>query len=43
MKKTIKLVLMLCLVLSGAFSYAHSAARTENKEGTPINEINLKI
>ncbi len=38
MKKVTKLVLMLCLILSGAFCYAHGAARTENEkgEGTPI-------
>ena len=43
MKKVTKLVLMLCLVLSGAFCYAHGAARTENNEkendGTPILAI----
>lgn len=40
MKKVIKLVLMLCLVLSGAFGYAHGAARTEMKgDGTPIEVI----
>jgi len=31
MKKVTTLVLMLCLVLSGAFCYAHGAARTEMK------------
>ena len=38
MKKVTKLVLMLCLILSGAFCYAHGAARTENEkgEGTPL-------
>ena len=43
MKKVTKLVLMLCLVLSAAFCYAHGAARTENyekeNEGTPIIAI----
>ena len=34
MKKTSKMVLMLCLILSAAFSYAHGAART----GIPKNE-----
>ena len=34
------MVLMLCLVLSGVFSYAHGAARTENgkgEDGIPID------
>ena len=31
MKKVTKLVLMLCLILSGAFCYASGAARTEVK------------
>ena len=36
MKKVTTLVLMLCLVLSGALCYAHGAARTEMKgDGTP--------
>jgi len=41
MKKVAKLVLMLCLILSGAFSYAHGVARTENKkgEGIPLEVI----
>ena len=42
MKKVIKLVLMLCLVLSGALCYAHGVARTENwkgGDGTPIEII----
>ena len=42
MKKVTKLVLMLCLVLSGAFCYASGLARTENekrKDGTPITVI----
>ena len=33
MKKVTTLVLMLGLVLSGALSYAHSVARTENEKG----------
>ena len=32
MKKVTKLVLMLCLVLSGALCYAHGAAGTENEK-----------
>ena len=32
MKKVTQLILMLCLVLSGAFCYASDAARTENKK-----------
>jgi hypothetical protein len=37
MKKTTTLVLMLCLILSGALCYAHSEARTKVKEdGIPI-------
>jgi hypothetical protein len=41
MKKVTKLVLMFCLVLSGAFCYANGAARTENekRDGTPILTI----
>ena len=36
MKKVTTLVLMLCLVLSGALCYANGEARTEPKEdGTP--------
>ncbi len=35
MKKVTTLVLMLSLVLSGAFCYANGAARTETKEETP--------
>ena len=36
MKKVSTLVLMLCLVLSGALCYVHGAARTEMKgDGTP--------
>ena len=40
MKKVMTLVLMLCLVLSGALCYAHSVARTEYQkemDGVPIN------
>lgn len=33
MKKVTKLILMLCLILSGAFCYASGAARTENERG----------
>ena len=39
MSKFKTMVLMLCLVLSGALCYAHGAARTEKekgKDGTPI-------
>ena len=39
MKKISKLVLMLCLVFSGAFSYAHGIVKTGEKTGedsTPI-------
>lgn len=32
MKKVTQLVLMLCLILSGAFSYAHGMARTEKEK-----------
>ena len=42
MKKVTTLVLMLCLILSGAFCYAHGVARTENekgKDGIPIEII----
>ena len=41
MKKMTKLVLMLCLVLSGAWCYANGAASTENEkgEGIPYNKI----
>ena len=35
MKKVTTLVLMLCLILSGAFCYVNGAARTENGKGTP--------
>ena len=36
MKKMKKLVLMLCLVLSGAWCYANGAAGTGNKKGEGI-------
>ena len=36
MKNVTKLILMLCMVLSGALSYAHGVASTASKEGTPI-------
>ncbi len=42
MKKVIVFVLMLSLVLSGAFCYAHSTTRTENmkgKDGIPVELI----
>lgn len=42
MKKVIVFVLMLSLVLSGAFCYAHSATGTENmkgKDGIPVELI----
>ena len=43
MKKVTKLVLMLCLVFSSAFCYAHGEARKEQNEkenvGTPIIAI----
>ena len=42
MKKATTLVLMLCLILSGALCYAGGAARTENRkgnDGTPISVI----
>ena len=41
MKKVTTLVLMLCLVFSGALCYAHGAARTENekRDETPILTI----
>ena len=32
MNRLKEMVLMLCLVLSGALCYAHSAARTENQK-----------
>ncbi len=40
MKRLKEMVRMLCLVLSGALCYAHSAARTENQkemDGVPID------
>ena len=36
MKKVTTLFLMLCLTLSGAWCYAHGAARTENGKGNGI-------
>ncbi len=40
MKKVTKLVLMLCLILSGAFCHARGIARTKIKEdGTPLTVI----
>ena len=41
MKKVTKLVLMLCLILSGAFCYAHGAARTEKEkeEGSKVRKV----
>ncbi len=41
MKKVTTMVLMLCLILSAAFSYAHSVARTENKKavGVPLEVL----
>ena len=41
MKKVTTLVLMFCLILSGALCYANGAARTENekRDGTPILTI----
>ena len=41
-----KMVLMLSLILSGAFCYAHGVARQENekgKDGTPIEVIKIII
>ena len=38
MKKATKLILMLCLILSGALSYAHNAVATRNeKDGRPVS------
>lgn len=38
MKKATKLILMLCLILSGALSYAHNAVVTRNeKDGRPVS------
>lgn len=40
MTKSKTMVLMLCLILSGALSYAHGAARTESHEdGRPIEAL----
>ena len=44
MKKFSKLVLMLCLVLSGALCYASNATKTENKKGNGITlEVKQKV
>ena len=38
MKKATKLILMLCLILSGALSYAHNAVVTKSeKDGRPVS------
>ena len=40
MKKVTRLVLMLCLILTGALCYAHGAVGTEKKgDGVPIQLI----
>lgn len=40
MKKTKKIVLMLCLILFGAFCFAYGEARmVENRDGIPIGVI----
>lgn len=36
MKKATKLILMLCLILSGALTYAHGETRMEKEEGDGI-------
>ena len=44
MQKISTWVLMLCLTLSGAWCFAHGAARTENgkgRDGTPIDVIEI--
>ena len=41
MKKVTTLVLMLCLVLSGAFCYANGVARQENEKGK--DEIPIEV
>ena len=41
MKKVTKLVLMLCLILSGAFCHASGLARTENEKGNDGIPIEL--
>ena len=44
MKKVIKWVLMLCLILSGAWYYANGADRTEKKgDGTPVEVIEKTV
>lgn len=42
MKKVTTLILMLCLVLSGAFCYANGAARTETKEDETPSIVIIK-
>ena len=39
MKKVLTMILMLCLILSGAFCFANGETRTENEEGLPIEVI----
>lgn len=39
MKKATKLILMLCLILSGALSYAHSGTKSGKEASTPIEII----
>jgi len=41
MKKATKLILMLCLIFSGALSYAHSETKTEREKeaSTPVEII----
>ena len=39
MKKVTQLILMLCLILSGAFCYASSVAGQENKKGKDETSI----
>ena len=41
MKKVTKLVLMLCLVLSGALCYASGVAKTESEKGEDGVSIGL--
>lgn len=42
MKKVTQLVLMLCLILSGAFSYAHGMARTEIEKGMGDHRLTIQ-
>lgn len=42
MKKLMQLVLMLCLILSGAFSYAHGMARTEIEKGMGDHRLTIQ-